>query len=345
MRLELRASDLPTATPDTLARGRVLLQQSLTARPVPASGRGERPAFWQLRSGDRALLSLLHVAAEQRQLDPRTLERVTHALIALRWAERGQAEPARALATSIPPPRSTSPAAPSTAPQPRVSYAPSAPSSMPRAPDNRAYLAGTLEQAELAASLRSRAPSILVPSGPLTLRSNAPPAARHSAAPPPLDPGAPPSDSLPPPAVRSFGSASQLAARAAGSYGSLAPPPLEPAALAAGSAAERNAPWRAPELAHQGPQQAASVTRPLDLSQALGLGALIEQARGQRARAAHGPLSKPLERAVHALGAAQSSAGEAEADDPLLSDSRRERRRVRWQLLIQRRKRRRKQHD
>jgi hypothetical protein len=299
-----------------------------------AGSKGVNPLFSSLRAADRSLLGLLYVAAAQKRADPRAVDDVARALIQLRVAERAAARPGSA-------------GTPSLIPGARDEH--SLPSTPAAAPSQAPSASAAEDSAEpTLASVRPR-----VGSGTYTRTSMIPSALPEHAA-LEAEPGhvlaaeLATRDSLMPPTARSFGSASQLAARAAGSYRSLAPPPaahLESAALAGAPGLSALATALSPERTLQTPraagQQANALPRPLDLGQALGLGALLDQARARK------KLPKRLrmpaqDRSVHAVGPTHQAHSEADADDPLLNGTRRERRRVRWQLLIQRRKRARK---
>lgn len=329
-RLGLNAADLPSATRETLAQGRTLLKQRIAQLDANAvsGNKGENPLFALLRANDRSLLGMLYLAAAQKRSDLRAVDDVARALIELRTAERAARSGTASLPSLIPVAsgESQAPKAQTGAPTADPANA----SARPRPPS------GTYTRA-------SMIPSAL----PVPLASDAALEAEPGLV---LAAELANSDSLMPPAARSFGSTSQLAARAAGSYRSLAPPPpAQPDATALPSAPglAALAASLAPEHALStttSAQQASSLARPLDLSQALGLGALIEHARARKKLPKRLKLPA-LDRSVHGVSAPRAAPPEAEADDPLLTTTRRERRRVRWQLLIQRRKRRREQHE
>jgi hypothetical protein len=148
-------------------------------------------------------------------------------------------------------------------------------------------------------------------------------------------------EELPAPLAHGFGSATQRAARASGTYRSLTPP-----SLTAPSLALHGAPAGAAEAAAttpastRAPRAFALLTpaRPLDLAGALGLSALVREVRAQTLRTARARLPARHSDAVRALEAPGRAAAEADADDPILNDSPR-RRRVRWRLLHSRRRR------
>lgn len=144
--------------------------------------------------------------------------------------------------------------------------------------------------------------------------------------------------------ARGFGSASQIAARISGSYGSLAPPaPSYALGKNQGSPSVRPAHAHVPS-APRAPLEASmrapmpTLTRPLDLAERLGLSGLVNELRAQKRRAPRERLRVRSRTAIAPVTPATRSAPEGEAEDPVFDGSRR-RRRVRWQLLITRRKR------
>jgi hypothetical protein len=146
--------------------------------------------------------------------------------------------------------------------------------------------------------------------------------------------GAP--DALPVALARSFGSSSQLAARAGGTYRSLAPPSMTWSVPAPAGSVEAAARAEAP-LQNAAPAL-PTLSRPFDLAAALGLGSLVRDVRAHSLRGARSRLLARRRGTVRAIEAPLQSASEADADDPLLHDSPR-RERARWRLLLSRRRR------
>jgi hypothetical protein len=141
--------------------------------------------------------------------------------------------------------------------------------------------------------------------------------------------------------AHSFGSATQRAARASGTYRSLTPPSLTPSSLALQGALAGAAEDVATAPASTSAARAFALltpTRALDLAGALGLSALLREVRAQTVGTARARLPARSNDTVRALEAPGRAAAEADADDPVLDDSSR-RRRVRWRLLHSRRRR------
>jgi hypothetical protein len=308
--LTLTQADLPATSPEISARGRALLNARLSA--LPESVATTKPLVFSLRANDRALLGVLYLAAEARGLAPSLVDQVARGLIALRAAESAERS-----ARHLPLPSSAPDAA-------------------------RAASGQAAQEAETSTSALPLADGRL----PALLQPRLPRESRHSfeQLPRALDAAAEvtheaqrarESGDEASSGPRAYGSFSQIAAKVRDSYRSLAP-----IALPTELVAEQLATTRALEATPRSAQQATvplSVARPLDLSQALGLGALIAEMRRQAGRGAQRLRQRQPSLAIRAVAAAPGSAGEAEADDPIFDDSRR-RRRSRWHLLVERRR-------
>jgi hypothetical protein len=330
--LMLPRADLPAAVAAHRELGASLVRRYLPAalERTPAGPAAVLPDGARDRSAltrdDRTLLSVLYAAAFTRGQDLSAVDDVARALVGLRRLERAaSAQPAEPDARQLLPHDSSArPAGPAlTAPGPTAlppAEAPPSPAPAPAAETQRH------PQGAAPPALPARRDAEAVSSAPRgaaddSMRSGQ---ALRGAGGERFDEPAP---------ARTFGSAAQLAARAGGTYRSLAPP----SPIAAGAPASE-AMAALPLAAPRATPAFFAAPRPLDLVGALGLSALVRDVRARNLSAARARLPARRTSLVRPIEAPARTASEADADDPVLEDPR-ARKRVRWRLLLSRRRR------
>ncbi len=333
--LNIAAADLAAVLPAVVRDGPALLRRRLLDLEPGQTGAAPASASWrtllQLTRNDRAVLSLLYVGARERGAEMNAVDDFARALLALRAAERAEAASLR----GRPPPGD--PAGGQGARPPE--------SAAPRLPRAAADVAPSLLQAAGPAPSSPRLAEEAAPARPLA------DAAPHELADAVAfstraQGGRPaPSEELSertvPSVARGYGSATQLAARASGSYRSLTRldarlgPNLNTDAPVSHGAGALALPWHGQAGAFQSSIPASA--RPFDIAQAMGLSALVGQLHARSLRARRPRLSNQRD-GIRAIDGLREVVRETDADRTNEDGSSR-RRRALWQALLQRRRR------